>query len=53
MGRDSGYVAFKILYTSKDSLTISFSHNQFGSRRVITDYMVTEEVSVPDRDFHW
>lgn len=53
MGRDSGYVAFKILYASKDSLTITFSHNQFGSRRVITDYMVTEEVSVPDRDFHW
>lgn len=53
MGRDSGYVYFKILHASKDSLSISFSHNQFGTRRTITDYMVTEDVSVPDRNFHW
>lgn len=53
MGRDSGFVEFKILYASKDSLTLTFIHNQFGTVRRITDYLVTEDVIVPDRNFHW
>lgn len=53
MRRDSGYVYFKILYASMDSLTLSFTHNQYGTRRTLTDYLVTEELIVPDRDFHW
>ncbi len=53
MGRDSGFVEFKILYASKDSLTLTFIHNQFGTVRRITDHLVTENVIVPDRDFHW
>lgn len=53
MQRDSGYVHFKLIYASKDSLTFSFVHNQFGTRRKITDYLVTEDFHVPDRDFHW
>ncbi len=44
---------FKILYVSKDSLTLSFSHNQFGKKKTITDYLVQEDLEVPDRDFHW
>ena len=53
MGRDSGFVEFKILYASKDSLTLSFIHNQFGTVRRITDHFVTEDVVILDRDFHW
>ncbi|WP_146090637.1 hypothetical protein [Aureitalea marina] len=43
---------FQIRYLSEDSLVLKFSHNQFGKKQWITDYLVTESVDVPDRDFH-
>ena len=53
MGQESNEKFFKILYLSKDSLTLSFVHKQFNKRRRITDYLVREDLEVADRDFHW
>lgn len=47
------YKFFKITYASRDSLQLSFVHNQFGTRRRITDLLVQEDMVVKDRDFHW
>ena len=46
------YKLFKILYASQDSLQLSFVHNQFGTRRRITDLLVREDLVVEDRNFH-
>ncbi len=43
---------FQIQFLSEDSLVLKFSHNQYGKKQWITDYLVTENVAVPDRDFH-
>lgn len=53
MNIKENYKFFKILYLSKDSLTLQFSHKQFQKTRIITDYYVQEGVEVKDRDFHW
>jgi len=44
---------FKILHVNQDSLAISFYHNQFGSKKRITDYLVREDFKVSDRNFHY
>ena len=46
------YKDFRIFYASKDSLHISFSHTQFGTKRRISDYLVQENITVKDRNFH-
>lgn len=53
LNQNKNFKLFKILYLSKDSLTISFTHVQFSERRTITDYLVRENLEVEDRDFHW
>ncbi len=53
LGTDKEYKYFKILFLSKDSLTLSFSHNQFGKKRRITDYLVREDLDIGDRSFHY
>ncbi|WP_299679801.1 lipocalin family protein [uncultured Dokdonia sp.] len=53
LNQESDEKFFKILYLSKDSLTLSYVHKQFNQRRRITDYMVREDLEVKDRDFHW
>ncbi|RMB57560.1 hypothetical protein EAX61_10575 [Dokdonia sinensis] len=52
-GMEKDYKDFKIFYVSADSLHISFLHDQFGQRRRISDYLVREDVSVSDRNFHF
>lgn len=52
-GTDKDYKDFRIFYASVDSLHISFLHNQFGQQRRISDYLVREEITVADRDFHF
>ncbi len=53
LGIEEDHKFFKILYLSGDTLQLSFSHNQFGTKKIITDYLVTEDVQVPDRNFHY
>ena len=53
LNQEEDYTFFKILRLTKDSLTVSFRHKQFGKERVITDYLVQEDIVVPDRNFHW
>ena len=53
LGQEKPGLFFKVLYLTADSLTVSYVHKQFGERRVITDYLVREDLEVPDRDFHW
>lgn len=52
MNIEETYKDFRIFYLSKDSLHISFSHTQFGTKRRISDYLVREDVEVKDRNFH-
>ncbi|WP_298350521.1 lipocalin family protein [uncultured Dokdonia sp.] len=49
---DEDYKDFRIFYASKDSLHLSYTHKQFGEKRRISDYLVSEELSIPDRKFH-
>ncbi|GGG39102.1 hypothetical protein GCM10011344_44970 [Dokdonia pacifica] len=51
--QESNEKFFKILYLSKDSLTLSYVHKQFNNRRRITDYLVRDDLEVKDREFHW
>lgn len=53
MNTKENYKFFKILYLSQDSLVLSFKHNQFGKSRIITDYLVEQDINVKDRNFHW
>ncbi|MDC8004848.1 lipocalin family protein [Aureisphaera galaxeae] len=53
LGTDKDYKYFKILYLSKDSLTLSFSHTQYGKKRTITDYLVRDDLDIGDRSFHY
>jgi len=53
LNQESDTINFKILFIDKDSLAISFYHNQFGTRRLITDYLVEESIVVKNRNFHW
>ncbi|MFT5892943.1 MAG: hypothetical protein ACI9Y7_003058, partial [Dokdonia sp.] len=53
LNQESNEKFFRILYLSKDSLTLSFVHKQFNKRRRITDYLVREDLEIEDRDFHW
>ncbi len=52
MNIEETYKDFRIFYASKDSLHISFSHTQYGTKRRISDYLVQEDVKVKDRNFH-
>ncbi len=53
LNSDKEYKYFKILYLSRDTLKISFSHKQYGNQvRTITDYLVREDLDVGDRYFH-
>ncbi len=52
-GAEQDYKDFRIFYASVDSLHISFLHTQFGERRRISDYLVQEDITVADRDFHF
>jgi len=53
LGISENYKDFRVFYASKDSLHISFIHNQFGQERRISDYLVQENISVKNRDFHY
>ncbi|GAB5400106.1 MAG: hypothetical protein Aureis2KO_16910 [Aureisphaera sp.] len=53
LGIEEDYKFFKIVYLSKDSLTLSFSHNQYGKKRTITDYLVRDDLDVGNRTFHY
>jgi len=53
LGQTEDYKLFKIHKLTQDSLMLSFTHKQFGERRVITDYLVRHDLEVDDRNFHW
>lgn len=50
---EENYKDFRVFYASEDSLHIYFIHTQYGQERRISDYLVQEEVSVPNRNFHF
>ncbi|GAA0873062.1 hypothetical protein GCM10009117_22090 [Gangjinia marincola] len=52
--QEKNFKDFKILKLTKDSLTLSFRHKQYGDTyRTITDYLVREDLDIGDRNFHW
>ena len=51
--QESNEKYFKIIHLSNDSLVISYAHKQFNQKRIITDYLVREDVKLSDREFHW
>jgi len=53
LGISENYIDFRVFYASKDSLHISFIHTQFGQERRISDYLVQEDISVKNRNFHY
>ena len=53
LNQESDTINFKLLFLDKDSLAVSFYHNQFGTRRLITDYLVEESIAIKNRNFHW
>jgi len=53
LNQESDTINFKLLYLDKDSLVISFYHNQFGTKRLITDYLVEESIAIKNRNYHW
>ena len=48
---EKDYKYFKILYLSKDTLKISFTHKHYVNQ-VRTDYLVREDLDVGNRYFH-
>lgn len=52
MNIEETYKDFRIFYLSNDSLHISFTHTQFGTKRRISDYLIQEEIEVKGRNFH-
>lgn len=46
------YKYFRLIKLSEDSLVVSYRHTQFNKERTITDYLVPDGTSVPDRYFH-
>ena len=53
LNQESDTIDFKLLYLDRDSLAVSFYHNQFGTKRLITDYLVEEHIEIENRNFHW
>lgn len=53
LNQESDTINFKLLFLDKDSLAVSFYHNQFGTKRLITDYLVEEHIAIKNRNFHW
>lgn len=51
---DEDHKFFKVIELTEDHLVLEYKHTQYGNKsRTITDYYVTEDVAVEDRDFHW
>ncbi|WP_299228666.1 lipocalin family protein [uncultured Psychroserpens sp.] len=54
MHLDKDYKFFKILDLNENLMVLEFRHKQFSSKEsTIVDFLVPEDVSIDDREFHW